>query len=265
MKYLSPIIVLVMPGVMSNTVQAHYSMLFPQVASVRRGQEVTILFQWGHPFEHQLGNATAPQRLTAWSPSGKRADLTKTLEEVTVPGPEGKKVRAFQCRFMPEERGDFVFILHGSPIWMEEDHEFFVDTVQVVLHVQVQKGWDASLGKGLEMTPLTRPYGLQPGMVFQARILADGQALAGTTVEVERYNVTPPASLPPDEHITRTAKTDPSGVVTVSLMEPGWSGLTATRTLGKKERDGKSFPIRERVTLWVLVDDPKTIPVTPSK
>src|SRR5207247_7253837 len=163
-----------------------------------------------------------PQRLTVLSASGKTADLTKTLDELAVPGPGGKKVRAFQCRFTPEERGDFVFVLYGSPIWMEEDHEFFLDTVQVVLHVQAQKGWDASFGKGMEMTPLTRPYGLQPGMVFQARVLADGQALAGTVIEVERYNPSPPANLPPDEHITRTAKTDPAGVVTVSLLEPGW-------------------------------------------
>ncbi len=78
-------------------------------------------------------------------------------------------------------------------------------------------------------------------------------------VEVERYNPSPPANLPPDEHITRTTKTDPAGIVTVSLMEPGWWGLTAARNGGKKEHDGKSFPIRERVTLWVFVDDPKTI------
>jgi uncharacterized GH25 family protein len=265
MKHLRPILVLTLHGLMGNAVEAHYSMLFPQVASARSGQAVTILFQWGHPFEHQLSSAASPRLLTVLTPSGKRIDLTKTLEEAAVPGPDGKKIRAFQCRFTPEERGDFVFVLHGSPIWMEENREFFLDTVQVVLHVQTQKGWDASLGKGMEMTPLTRPYGLQPGMVFQARVLAEGKALAGTLVEVERYNPSLPASLPPDEHITRTAKTDPRGVLTASLMEPGWWGLTAARINGTKEHDGKSFPIRERVTLWVFVDDPKSTQMTPAK
>jgi cobalt/nickel transport protein len=266
MKYLKPLIVLAgMHSIWNSAVQAHYSMLFPQVASTRSGQAVTILFQWGHPFEHQLASAASPNRLTALSPSGQQIDLTKSLEEMTVPCPDGKKVRAFQCRFTPKERGDFVFVLHGSPIWMEEDHEFFLDTVQVVLHVQAQKGWDASFGKGMEMTPLTRPYGLQAGMVFQARVLVDGAALPGAVVEMERYNPSSPASLPPDEHITRTAKTDPGGVVTVSLMEPGWWGLTAARNHGTKEHDGKSFPVRERVTLWVFVDDPKSIPITPAK
>jgi uncharacterized GH25 family protein len=240
-------------------------MLLPQSASGRAGQATTIIFQWGHPFEHQLANASPPDSLMVLLPSGKRVDVTKMLEEVAVSGPEGKSVRAFQLRFAPEDRGDFLFVLRAPPIWMEEDRAFFQDTVQVVLHVQAQKGWDASAGKGIEMTPLTRPYGLQPGMVFQARIAADGQVLAGTIVEVERYNPSPPASLPADEHITRTAKTDPSGIVTVSLMEPGWWGLTAARNSGTKERDGKAYPVRERVTMWVFVDDPKNIQLTAPK
>jgi uncharacterized GH25 family protein len=248
-----------------NAIRAHYSMLLPQSASARSGRPVTIIFQWGHPYEHQLANASPPDNLIVLLPSGKKAELTKTLEEVAVPGPKGESLRTFQLRFTPEERGDFLFVLRAPPIWMEEDRAFFQDTVQVVLHVQAQKGWDASAGKGIEMTPLTRPYGLQPGMIFQARVAAEGQALAGTIVEVERYNPSPPASLPSDEHITRTAKTDPSGIFTVSLMDPGWWGLTAARNRGTKEHDGKSYPVRERVTLWVFVDDPKAINLTAPK
>ena len=166
---------------------------------------------------------------------------------------------AYQFQLIPEQRGDYVVVLRTPPIWMPEEKAFVQDTVQVMLHVQTQKGWDARPSGKMEMTPLTRPYGLQPGVTFQARVRSEDRPMAATLVEIERYNPTPPAVLPPDEHITRTAKTDPAGVVTVSLLEPGWWGLTAARNGGKKEHDGKSFPIRERVTLWVLVDDPKTI------
>jgi cobalt/nickel transport protein len=267
MKYLRQLVLLAgIQAVWTNALYAHYSMLFPESATARPGQPVTILFQWGHPFEHQLANAPPPTSLTVLSPSGKKAELTKALQEVALlPGAKGGSIRAFRLRFAPDERGDYIFILHGSPIWMDEDRAFFQDTVHVVLHVQAQKGWDNSVGKGLEMMPLTRPYGLQPGMVFQARVLADGKALTGAMVEVERYNASPPSILPPDEHITRTAKTDPGGVATVSLTEPGWWGLTAAREGGKKEHDGKTYPVRERVTLWVHVDDPKAIPSTTSK
>src|SRR5258708_18277576 len=116
---------------------------------------------------------------------------------------------------------------------MAEDGEFLRDTVKVVLHVQAQKGWDAQAGEGFEWETLTRPYGLQPGLTFQARVLP------GSLVEVERYNETPPKKLPPDEQITRVVKTDPNGVATCTLPEAGWWALTGSRPGGKKEHEGK--------------------------
>ncbi len=74
-------------------------------------------------------------------------------------------------------------------------------------------------------------------------------------MEIERYNPTPPKELPPDEHITRTVKTDPSGVATCTLTEPGWWCLTAQRDAGKMEHNRKSYPVRQRTTLWVFVDE----------
>jgi hypothetical protein len=145
---------------------------------------------------------------------------------------------------------------------MEDEKEFWQDTVKVVLHVQSQKGWRGAEREG-EWMPLTRPYGLPPGVAFQARLhpgrlpgLASPVQFAHRLVEVERYNRTPPDKLPPDEQITRTAETDPNGVVTATLTDPGWWCLTATVKEGdKEERDGKEYPVRQRSTLWVYVDE----------
>src|SRR5262249_16731889 len=158
------------------------------------------------------------------------------------------------------QRGDYVFVLHSAPIWMKEEQEFLQDTVKVVLHVQVQKGWDAAAPLPFDILPLSRPYGLQPGMVFQAQVRLGSsahhpRAFAGGLVEIEHYNVVPPTMLPPDEQITRTAKTDPNGVVTCTLTEPGWWCITAQRDGGKKTHDGKEYPLKERATLWVFIDD----------
>jgi hypothetical protein len=77
---------------------------------------------------------------------------------------------------------------------MADEKRFFQDTVKVVLHVQTQNGWDAVLGATpCETVPLTRPYGLEPGLVFQARTLlatrgVPDRSLAGALVEVERYH-----------------------------------------------------------------------------
>lgn len=247
--------------VCATTALGHYNMLLPQAASVKRGESVTFVYQWGHPFEHQLFDAPMPESVFVMAPDSKKTDLTKALEKTTLPGSEGKKVTAYRLSYTPAQRGDYRFVLQTPPIWMEEDKEFLQDTVKVILHVQAQKGWEATAGSTLELVPLTRPYGLQAGMVFQSQVLHAGKPPAGTLVEVERYNATPPKELPPDEQITRAARTDPNGVVTCTLTDPGWWCVTAQRDAGEREHQGKAYPVRQRSTLWVFVADkvaPKT-------
>jgi uncharacterized GH25 family protein len=86
---------------------------------------------------------------------------------------------------------------------------------------------------------------------------SENQSLAGALVEVERYNPAPPKTLPADEFITRTVKTDPNGVATVTLPEPGWWAITAITDGGTRIRDGKAYPVKVRSTLWVPVDEIK--------
>jgi cobalt/nickel transport protein len=139
---------------------------------------------------------------------------------------------------------------------MEEEQEFVEDCVKTVLHVQAQRGWDAKLGLDFEMVPLTRPYGLSAGCVFQAQAVRAGKPAADVLVEIEHYNPQPPKALPPDEHITRTTKTDPNGVATCMLTQPGWWCITAQRVEGTLHHDGKPAPVRKRATFWVYVDEP---------
>jgi uncharacterized GH25 family protein len=238
-------------GLWTGSVTAHFNMLLPQSASTKKGETLTFTYQWGHPFEHQLFDAPKPQSLIVRSPDGKKDELTRGLEKTTRKA-GSKDVTAYQFRFTPEQRGDYVFVLETPPIWMEEDGEFLQDTVKVVLHVQAQKGWDAASRDDFEFVPLTRPYGLRPGMVFQAQIRAGS---AASLVEVERYNVAPPKKLPADEFITRTVKTDPNGVVTTTLTEPGWWCLATARDIGKRKKGDKTYPVRQRCILWVFVDE----------
>jgi uncharacterized GH25 family protein len=241
----------------------HFHLLLPEKASARKGETVAFVYRFGHPFEHQLFDAPPPQRILVIAPDGTDTDLSKTVERIKVAGEKKQEVTAYRFRFTPQQRGDYVFLLEAPPVWMEEAQEFIQDSVRVTLHVQGQKGWGApapaATERSLWLVPLTRPYGLQPGMVFQAqavlRLVKEVKA-GGALVEVERYNPAPPAKLPPDEHITRAAKTDPNGVVTTTLTEPGWWSLTVQRSSGERERKGKTYPVRHRATLWVWVDPP---------
>jgi cobalt/nickel transport protein len=253
---------------LASAAHAHYTMLLPETASAKKGAAVTLIYQWGHPFEHQLFDASPATRLVAFAPDGSQQDLTSALEKVTVVAVEKKGVTAYKLRFTPQQRGDYSFVLTTPPIWKEEDKEFVQDNVQVVLHVQAQKGWDTNTGQRFKLVPLTRPYGLQPGTVFQAQVQGPPlvgvpgpagpswplRALPWVPVEIEHYNAQPPRRLPPDELITHTCKTDPNGVLTCTLSEPGWWAITAERQGPAHLHEGKTYPTRERATLWIFVD-----------
>jgi cobalt/nickel transport protein len=254
-RALRPGVVWAVLALAASPASAHYNMLLLSSASTRKGETVTLTYQWGHPYEHELFDAPLPESLTVVAPDGKKTDLSKAWEKTTVAGKDGKPVVAYRLRFAPPQRGDYVFTLNTPPIWMAEEEEFYQDTVKAVLHVQAQKGWDHATGQAFEFLPLTRPYGLLPGTVFQAQGMSETKPLAGSLAEIERYNTVAPKELPADEFITRTVKSDPNGVVTCTLPEPGWWCLTTGRSGGKKQHDAKTYPIRQRTTIWVFVDE----------
>jgi uncharacterized GH25 family protein len=236
-------------------------MLLPDKPAAKTGEAVTLTYQFGHPFEHQLFDTQPPKQFVVVAPDGTRTDLTAKLEKVAVDGADGKKVTAYRATFTPEKRGDYLVLAVAAPVTVEGEKLPLRDLVKVVVHVQTQNGWDRRAGlkdAPPEPAPLTRPYGLKAGMAFRAEFeeeTRDGpRPLAGALVEVERYNPAAPKELPPDEHITRSAKTDRVGTATVTLTEPGWWAVTAVR-----DRDGT----RQRGTFWVFVDD--KVPLEPAK
>jgi uncharacterized GH25 family protein len=236
-------------------------MLLPDKPSTRTGEVVTLTYQFGHPFEHQLFDTQAPKQLLVVAPDGTRTDLTAKLEKVAVDGADGKKVTAYRAPFTPEKRGDYLVIAVAPPVTVEGEKLPLQDLVKVVVHVLTQNGWDRRAGlkdAPPEPLPLTRPYGLKAGMAFRTEFEETGKdgpsPLVGALVEVERYNPVAPKELPPDEHITRSARTDRVGTATVTLTEPGWWAVTAIRDREK---------VRQRSTLWVFVDD--KMPLEPAK
>jgi uncharacterized GH25 family protein len=248
---------------------AHYHILLPDRHSVKAGDPVVVTYAFGHPFEHEMFVTEKPAKATVFAPDGKATDVLSRLEKIDLFRPDEKKVAAYKLAFKPETRGDFTFVFESPPVWMKEEKHFLKDTARVVIHVETQKGWDARAGGANEfaLAPLTRPYGLRSGVVFQAAVHAGESGGVSHLVEAERFNPQPPRALPPDEHITLAVKTDPNGTATVTLPDPGWWGLTAIRRyppeakLPTRDNDGKAYPVVERATLWVLVED--QVPLKP--
>src|SRR5439155_23377107 len=109
----------------ATSVRAHYNMLLPERHSVKRGETVTLLHQWGHPFEHQLFDTAAPEKVYVLSPDGTTTDLTKKMDKVTLVTAGAKRVTAYRLHFTAEQRADKAFVLLWPPIWREEAELFF--------------------------------------------------------------------------------------------------------------------------------------------
>jgi cobalt/nickel transport protein len=263
----SIVAICLVPGI----ARAHYHILLPDKPAVQTDQAVTITLRFGHPFEHQMFPTQRPRRAVVVTPDENLMDLTAKTEQVDLKVEKGEPLTTYRWTYTPTQRGDYVFAVQCDPVWLADEGVFLEDTVKVTVHVLAQKNWDGLAGARFELVPLTRPYGLRAGMVFQALAIGrddttprtEFEPQPGTLVEIERYNPTPPKELPPDEHITRTLKTDPAGVATMTLTEAGWWAVTAIRDAGTRQRAGKSVPVKQRTALWVHVDD--KVPLTPAK
>lgn len=238
-------------------VLAHYHILLPDKPTAKSEEVVSFTYQFGHPFEHQLFDTQKPAELYVIAPDGTKTDLLAKLEKTAADGVEGKKVTGYKFSFTPPKRGDYTVVAIAPEVKVEGEALPLRDVAKVVLHVQTQNGWDrravTAKGSAVELSPLTRPYGLLGGMAFHVEAdepaEGDRKVLAGIEIEAEKYNATPPKDLPPDEHITRTARTARGGSAVVTFTEPGWWGVTAVR-----ERD----KVQHRCTLWVFVDKQPT-------
>src|SRR5947209_7610668 len=127
----APLVALGLVALLTPAAGAHYNMLLLQPPATRMGQKVELVYQWGHPFEHQLFNAPTPESVFVLSPKGTKTNLSP--EKFAQPAADNKPVDAYRFTFTPSERGDYTFALSTPPLWMADEEEYFQDTVKVVL------------------------------------------------------------------------------------------------------------------------------------
>src|ERR1043166_2084362 len=87
----------------SESSTAHYNMLLPDKPWAEKGDKVTFIYQFGHPFERELSDAPRPEGLMVVRPNGDKEtlDVEKTLTAVKKEGADGKKVTAWHFHYTP--------------------------------------------------------------------------------------------------------------------------------------------------------------------
>jgi len=237
----------------SAAVRAHFGVIIPSddIVSQSDSRRLGLQVMFIHPFEGHFMNMVRPAQFGVLV-QGKKQDLLSALEEMKV-GDFSTWTAAYQIR----RPGDHVFYVEPSPYFEPAEESFIIHYTKVIVSVLgMEESWDAELGLKTEIVPLTRPYGLWAGNVFQGQVKVDGQPAPYAEVEVEYYNQDQ-VEAPADPFITQVVKADPDGVFTYAMPRAGWWGFAALSTDDRKLRhtDGEEYEVEIGAVLWVKTHD----------
>jgi cobalt/nickel transport protein len=237
----------------AGTAQAHYGMIIPSDPMVEPDEErvVNLQVSFSHPFEG-LGMDLVTPVAFGVVVGGEQEDLLDALAPATV-----MDHPAFALDYRLVGPGAHAFFLEPQPYWEPAEDAFIIHyTKSYVAAFGDDEGWDAPLGLKTEIVPLSKPFGLWAGNVFQGIVQMDGEAVPYAEVEVEFYNADGSAVAPSELMITQTTRADANGVFTYAAPRPGWWGFAALNTADYTlPQDGVEKPVELGAVLWVHFED----------
>ncbi len=242
----------------TGIVSGHFNFALPSEWSMDQAEANDIQLIWGHPYEGIYFDAPALENAEVLKPDGTKSDLTPT--EITVTGAEDS-AKAWEVTFTPDIKGDYIIYADFEALVVEEEDIAWEDHVKAIVHYKTSEGWDQTTGQIMEIVPLTRPYGLEEGFVFTGKVLYNGTPLADAPIEIEKYypvGVCTEENIPEEPMVTRETKSDPNGIFSFTLDEPGVWVVCASHTVDTME----DYDLDVRGILMVPVEE--ELSLTPS-
>jgi len=234
----------------------HFQVLVPSsdIVEDQSGSVIGIECVFCHPFEGDVMNMKIPSEFGVLIKGGKKVDLLASLVEIKMDG-----LSAWHAEYKMKQPGDHIFYVVPGPYWEPAEETFIIHYTKVVVNgFGLESGWDAKIGLKTEIIPLTRPYGLYAGNIFQGLVLVDGEPAPFTEVEVEYYNSEKKYSAPAAPFVTQVIKTDANGVFSYAMPVAGWWGFAALNEAAEKmvnDIDGASYPVEIGALIWVRAVD----------
>ncbi|WP_428025536.1 DUF4198 domain-containing protein [Arcobacter sp.] len=222
---------------------AHFLTFLSNSDNVSNKNESNIKFDISfiHPFE-QSGMTMEKPKLYLNS-TKKSIDLkeTKKLEH-----------KSWLADYKINMPGVYKFFVQPQPYFEPAEEKFISHVPKLIISsFGLEDGWDEPIGLKYEIIPMTKPFGLYSGNLFQGKVLHNGKAAANVEVEVELYNEFG-LKAPSDAHVTQVVKTDDNGVFSFVMNHKGWWGFAALIEEGElKYKDGKSYPVENGALIWV--------------
>lgn len=237
----------------SGTAYAHFGMVIPSDSMVmqKESRSVHLQLSFSHPFEGIGMELVKPKRFGVFF-GDRTLDLLGSLKKTTV-----MEHTAWDAGYKIGRPGVYSFYMEPTPYWEPAEDCFIVHyTKTVVAAFGDDEGWDREVGLKTEIVPLSKPFGLYAGNVFQGIVKLDGKPVPYAEVEVEYFNFDKRAEAPTQYMITQTLKADGNGVFTYATPRSGWWGFAALNTADfKLRRDGQEKDVEIGAVLWVRFEE----------
>jgi cobalt/nickel transport protein len=229
---------------------AHFGMVIPSDNMVMPTdhRSIRLTLSFSHPFEG-VGMGLVEPKAFGVMANGKNQSLLESLKPIRV-----MEQPAWFADYRIRRPGVYVFYMEPEPYWEPAEDVFIVHlTKTVVAAFGDDAGWSEEIGLKTEIVPLSKPYGLYAGNVFQGIVKMNGKPVPFAEVEVEYYNPEKTARAPTDYMITQTLQADPNGVFTYATPRSGWWGFAALNQADYvlKTASGEEKGVEIGAVLWV--------------
>lgn len=235
--------------IMASPGLAHFGMVIPSDTMVMQedNRTITVTLSFSHPFE-MVGMEMAKPKAFHVSAGGKKQDLLGSLKKTQV-----MDHSAWQAAYPFKRPGVYMFYMEPEPYWEPAEDLFIIHfTKTVVAAFGDDEGWNEEIGLKTEIVPLSKPFGLYAGNVFQGIVKLDGKPVPFAEVEVEYYNKDARIKAPTTYMITQTIKADGNGVFTYAAPVAGWWGFSALSQADfTLEHAGEKKEVEIGAVIWV--------------
>jgi len=233
--------------------QAHFGMILPDKSMVMQGDDTNLglTLAFLHPME-QKGMPMAKPKAFGVKSGKEKTDLLGTLQETKV-----LDNQAWKTSYALKQPGVYAFYFDPAPYWEPAENKFIIhQTKTYVAALGEEENWDQEVGLKAEIIPLTRPFGLYAGNVFQGVVKFKGKPVPNADVEVEYWNADKKVTAPNEYFYAQVVKTDKNGVFTFAVPAAGWWGFAAlNEEKNAIVQDGKKKDAEYGAVLWAQFTD----------
>lgn len=256
-RFRIPVLFLMLAIFMATPAWAHFGMIIPNTSTAPDQKDAGITFDiaFAHPSAGNGMNMEKPKAFTVTC-DGKTASLLGSLKEAKF-----MDHKAWTAKYDIKKPGVYIFAVTPEPYFEAAEETFIIHYSKTIIAAFGEEdGWNSALGLPVEIIPLTRPFGVFTGDVFQGVVLKNGTPLPRARVEIESLNRNPRHEGPNEYYESQVVTTDANGVFTAGIPWAGWWGFAALAEGDEKlESQGKKKDVELGGILWVQFAQPKTV------